>query len=283
MRLAANLSWLYTEFDFPDRLQACSEDGFRHAECMFPYAYPAQLLRDQANSSGVSWVLINAPAGDWAAGERGLAVNPDRHDEFRRAAELAASYAQVLGVQKVHVLAGLVDLDNHDAVARAWACYEKNLLWLADTMKDEPIDWLIEPINRFDIPGYLLAEQATAHELVNRLARTNLGVQMDLYHCQRTEGDALAALARYLPTGRVRHLQIAGVPARAEPGCLTHAGSAELGGALNYSEVYQQLLALGYAGTVGCEYRPKATTREGLGWIRSTGFSGTMEAFEPRA
>lgn len=283
MRLAANLSWLYTEFDFPDRLQACAEDGFRHAECMFPYEYPAKLLREKADSSGVSWVLINAPAGNWAAGERGLAVNPDRRDEFKRAAEQAAFYAQVLGVQKIHVLAGLVDLENPDAVARAWACYEKNLLWLADTMKGEPIDWLIEPINRFDIPGYLLAEQATAHEVINRLGQPNLGVQMDLYHCQRTEGDALAALARYLPTGRVRHLQIAGVPTREEPQCDRPTAGFETGASLDYAAVYQQLEKLGYAGDIGCEYRPKATTREGLGWIRSTGFSGTMEAFEPRA
>ncbi len=283
MRLAANLSWLYTELDFPDRLQACSEDGFRHAECMFPYDYSATLLREKADSAGVSWVLINAPAGDWAAGDRGLAAYPERRDEFRRSAELAARYAQVLGVQKIHVLAGLVDLENQDAVTKAWACYENNLLWLADTMKNEPIDWLIEPINRFDIPGYLLAEQATAHELVNRLGQPNLGVQMDLYHCQRVEGNALTALAQYLPTGRVRHLQIAGVPEREEPQCDASACAWEKGVSLNYAEVYQQLLALGYSGTVGCEYRPKASTREGLGWIRSTGFSGTMEAFEPRA
>ncbi|MCZ8016268.1 MAG: TIM barrel protein [Limnobacter sp.] len=283
MRLAANLSWLYTEFDFPERLQACADDGFRHAECMFPYDYSATLLREKADSAGVSWVLINAPAGDWAAGDRGLAAYPERRDEFRRSAEQAARYAQVLGVQKIHVLAGIVDLENSDAVTTAWACYEKNLLWLADTMKGEPIDWLIEPINRFDIPGYLLADQATAHELVNRLGQPNLGVQMDLYHCQRAEGNALAALAQYLPTGRIRHLQIAGVPKRDEPQGETSANELVNGAVLNYAEVYQQLLALGYSGDIGCEYRPKATTREGLGWVRNTGFSGTMEAFKPRA
>lgn len=283
MRLAANLSWLYTEFDFPDRLQACAEDGFRYAECMFPYEYPATLLRDKADSAGVSWVLINAPAGNWATGDRGLAVCPDRQDEFRSAAEQAAGYAQALGVQKIHVLAGIVDLKNPNAVDRAWACYEKNLLWLAETMKDEPISWLIEPINRFDMPGYLLSEQAVAHALVNRLEKPNLGVQMDLYHCQRTEGDALAALAQYLPTGRVRHLQIAGVPKRQEPQGEPSTVEQGTEAFLNYAAVYRQLENLGYAGDIGCEYRPKATTREGLAWIRSTGFSGTMEAFKPRA
>ncbi|MEQ9106178.1 MAG: TIM barrel protein [Limnobacter sp.] len=270
MRLAANLSWLYTEFEFLDRLQACAEDGFRHAECMFPYEYSVSLLREKANSVGVQWVLINAPAGNWAQGDRGLAVDLARRDEFRRSVERAIDYANTLGVRKVHVLAGVVNLAEPASVARAWACYEENLAWLADATVGGSIDWLIEPINRQDVPGYLLTDQAAAHALIQRLDRTNLGVQMDLYHCQRVEGDALDALARYLPTGRVKHLQIAGVPDRDEPAC---AG-------LDYSQVCRQLKALAYTGHIGCEYRPKGATRDGLGWIRQTGFSGTMESFE---
>ena len=270
MKLAANLSWLYTEFEFPDRLQACAEDGFQHAECMFPHEYCAELLRDKANEAGVTWVLINTPAGDWAKGDRGLASSPARRDEFKRSIELASEYANTLGVRKVHVLAGAVNLGEAASVERAWACYEKNLSWLADSTIGGSIDWLIEPINRNDIPGYLLAEQAAAHALIQRVDRPNLGVQMDLYHCQRVEGDVLDALARYLPTGRVKHLQIAGVPNRDEPSCK----------GLDYSQVYLQLKALAYTGHIGCEYRPKGATRDGLGWVRQTGFSGTMESFE---
>lgn len=270
MKLAANLSWLYTEFEFLNRLQACAEDGFRHVECMFPYEYPATLLAEKASSVGVQWVLINAPAGNWVQGDRGLAVDPARRDEFRQAIEQASDYANTLGVRKVHVLAGTVNLDDPDLVASAWACYEENLTWLADATVGGSIDWLIEPINRSDVPGYLLTEQSAAHEVIQRLGRSNLGVQMDLYHCQRAEGNALDALARYLPTGRVKHLQIAGVPNRDEPSCK----------GLDYSQVCLLLEALAYTGHVGCEYRPQGATRDGLGWIRQTGFSGTMESFE---
>lgn len=268
MKLAANLSWLYTEFDFLDRLQACAEDGFRHAECMFPYEYSAELLRDKALEARVQWVLINAPAGSWADGDRGLAVELARRDEFKRSIELAARYATTLGVRKVHVLAGVVNLNDEKALRAAWDCYEENLLWLASSMQGEPIDWLIEPINRFDVPGYLLDQQADAHELLIRLNRANLGVQMDLYHCLRTEGEVLNALSQYLPTGRVKHMQLAGVPGRDEPG------------AEEYAQVSALLKTLGYNGHMGCEYRPNAGTRDGLGWIRSVGFSGTMESFE---
>lgn len=273
MKLAANLSWLYNEYDFPERLRACAIDGFKYAECMFPYEHPAELLREKAEVAGVQWVLINAPAGNWAAGDRGLAVDPTRCDAFRQSIEQASDYANTLGVQKVHVLAGVVNLDDPDSVARAWDCYEENLAWLADSTTGGSIDWLIEPINRGDVPGYLLAEQAAAHDIIKRLNKPNLGVQMDLYHCQKVEGDAVAALAQYLPAGRVKHLQIAGVPNRDEP--------APHGQGLSYQQVWQQLQSLGYTGHIGCEYRPKTTTRDGLGWIRSSGFSGTMEALKP--
>jgi 2-dehydrotetronate isomerase len=268
MRLAANLSWLYTEFDFPERLRACAQDGFRHAECMFPYDYSTELLRDRAAEAGVQWVLINAPPGDWGKGDRGLAGQPERRDEFKRSIEKAANYAKVLGVRKVHVLAGVVDLTNEHAVRSAWDCYAENLNWLATSTQGEPVDWLIEPINRFDVPGYLLTYQADAHELLAGLNKANLGVQMDLYHCLRTEGDVLNVLSSYLPTGRVRHLQLAGVPERNEPGVS------------EYAQVYEHLKMLNYTEFIGCEYRPKTGTRDGLGWIRSTGFSGTMESFE---
>lgn len=268
MKLAANLSWLYTELEFHQRLSACAVDGFRHVECMFPYGHSARSLRDSAEAAGVDWVLINAYAGNWEQGERGLAADVSHRDRFKHSVEQAAEYANVMGVSKVHVLAGLVDSNDTDTIKRAWSCYSENLNWLADEMKGEPIDWLIEPINRFDVPGYLLTGQAAAHELLMQLNKLNLGVQMDLYHCQRVEGKAIEMLAEFLPTGRVKHLQIAGVPNRDEPSSITSE--------LNYNDVFKQLAAFGYEGHIGCEYRPKAATRDGLGWIQSTGFSGTM-------
>lgn len=268
MRLAANLSWLYTEHEFPDRIKACAADGFSHAECMFPYDHPPGVLADIAEQAQVSWVLINAPAGNWAQGERGLACSPKRRDEFKRAAEQALAYASALRVMKVHVLAGVVDQNSQSAADQAWSCYAENLMWLADTMKAEPVQWLIEPINRIDMPGYLLHRQADAHSLLQQLDRENLGVQMDLYHCHRSEPDVLQALETYLPTGRVKHIQVAGADGRHEPGP-------------EYAPLFLKLVELGYQGMVGCEYKPRLGTREGLDWIRRLGFSGTMEALKP--
>lgn len=278
MKLAANLSWMYTEFAFLDRIPACVEDGFLHAECLFPYEFPATALRERADSAGLKWALINAPAGHWAQGDRGLATDPARQKEFRDSISKATEYAEALGVGKVHVLAGLVTPAEPERLVSAWACYEDNLNWLADTSAGLPIDWLIEPINQVDMPGYLLSQQAQAHELIQRLNRSNLGIQMDLYHCQRTEGKVLEALAHYLPTGRVKHLQIAGAPHRTEPD-FGHTAA----GRLDYGPVFSLLNELGYQGHVGCEYRPSAGTRDGLGWIQNTGFSGTMEGLKPRA
>jgi 2-dehydrotetronate isomerase len=272
MRLAANLSWLYTELPFLQRIRACREDGFLHAECMFPYGHSADELRRVADSEGVQWVLINAPAGNWEQGDRGLAADPGRKQQFRDSIQQAIDHALGMGARKVHVLAGLVSPDEPAALESAWACYEENVMWLAQSTTALPITWLIEPINSFDIPGYLLNRQADAHELVVRLNQPNLGVQMDLYHCQRSEGAVLDALDTWLPTGRVGHLQLAGVPHRNEPDL-----DASITGGLDYSEVFARLRQLGYEGDIGCEYRPKAGTRDGLGWLRKAGFSGTME------
>ncbi|HEX4879330.1 MAG TPA: 2-oxo-tetronate isomerase [Limnobacter sp.] len=259
MKLAANLSLMYGEWAFVERIAEAAQDGFEAVECMFPYHVPAEQLKTHSDLHGLRWALINAPAGDWAAGDRGLACLAHRRDEFREAIDQAAYYAQALAVPCVHVLAGALH-PGADAKARdaAWNTYQDNLTWVADTMADVPVTWLVEPINTRDVPGYLLNTQAQAHALVQDLNRSNLGVQMDLYHCQIVEGDVVRKLEHYLPTGRVKHIQIAGVPERHEP------SRSEL----NYPRVFECLKAMGYQGHVGCEYRPQAGTRAGLGWRR---------------
>ncbi|HEX4918861.1 MAG TPA: TIM barrel protein [Limnobacter sp.] len=259
MKLAANLSLMYSEWQFIDRLGAAAQDGFEAVECMFPYVVQADQLKTVGEQWGLDWALINAPCGDWAAGDRGLACYAHRQDEFRESIHLAAQYAQTLGVRSVHVLAGTLPLTADETVRReAWQIYQTNMAWVADNMADLPINWLVEPINTRDVPGYLLNTQAQAHGLVQQLNRPNLGVQMDLYHCQIVEGDVVRKLEDYLPTGRVKHIQIAGVPERHEP------NRSEL----SYPRVFECLKTLGYQGYVGCEYRPQAGTREGLGWRR---------------
>ena len=265
-RFAANLSFLYQELPFLDRLDAAARDGFAGVECLFPYDVPAAELRARAVALGVSIVLINAPPGDWAAGERGLACVEGREGEFRDAIERALAYASAVASPRVHVLAGLLDArDERDA---AIARYEARLHWAASLAAQSGIDLMIEPINPHDMPGYLLQRQDEAHAIVERVGAPNLKVQMDLYHCERVEGDAVAQVYRYLPTGRIGHFQIAGVPDRHEP----DVGTLDWRGAL--AAIDEFATATGWNGWVGCEYRPRrgavpGGTSRGLGWMET--------------
>lgn len=257
-KFAANLSMMYTEHAFLDRFKAAADDGFGAVEFLFPYEHPHAELAARLADNGLQQVLFNAPPGDWLAGERGMACLGERRDEFRRGIlEQALPYALALKCPRVHVMAGLMPLGLERPALRA--TYIDNLAWAAREAASVGIDLLIEPINRRDIPGYLLNRQDDAHEIVLEIGAPNLKVQMDLYHCQIVEGDLAMKLRKYLPTGRVGHLQIAGVPDRHEPDL----------GELNYPYLFDVIDELGYEGHIGCEYRPRARTSAGLGWLRS--------------
>ncbi|WP_135457425.1 2-oxo-tetronate isomerase [Mycobacterium sp. DL99] len=257
-RFAANLSMMYVEHAFLDRFAAAAADGFTAVEYLFPYAYPADQLRGRLDANGLRQVLFNAPPGDFESGERGVASLPGRETEFRDGFQRALNYAETLDCPRVHVMAGLVP--THVDRADRWAVYRGNLAWAAEQAGGRGVDVLIEPINQRDMPGYLLSLQDDAHRMVDEIAAPNLKVQLDLYHCQISEGDVTVRLRSDIPTGRVAHLQIAGVPDRHEP------DSGEL--AIDY------LLAVidetGFEGWVGCEYHPAAGTSAGLGWMRSS-------------
>ena len=214
-RFAANLTMLYDEHPFLDRFAAAARDGFRAVEFLFPYAWPAAELSARLQAHGLQQVLFNAPPGDWEGGERGIACLAKRVDDFRRGFEQALSYAEALGCPRIHVMAGLAPARAEAAGLRA--TYEANLAWAASQAASAGRDVLIEPINGRDMPGYHLQRQDDAHGIVERLGAANLKVQMDLYHCQIVEGDVTTRIRKYLPTGRVGHLQIAGVPERHEP------------------------------------------------------------------
>ncbi|HJV60301.1 MAG TPA: 2-oxo-tetronate isomerase, partial [Albitalea sp.] len=213
-RFAANLSTMYTEHDFLDRFAAAAKDGFGAVEYLFPYAFEAAELASRLRDNGLSQVLFNAPPGDWDGGERGLAALPGREEEFRRGfVEQVLPCAQALHCPRVHLMAGVLPAGADRARHRA--AYLDNLAWAA---RQAPhLELLIEPINLRDMPGYFLNRQDHAHEIVQEVGAPNLKVQMDLYHCQVVEGDLATKLRRYLPSGRVGHLQIAGVPERHEP------------------------------------------------------------------
>ncbi len=253
-RFAANLSMMYGEHAFLDRFAAAAADGFDAVEYLFPYDFPAAEIARRLADHGLQQALFNAPPGDWAAGERGLACLPGREAEFRAGVAKAIEYARVLGCPRIHLMAGLAPAGADRAALRA--VYEANLGWAAAQARE--IEFLIEPINTRDIPGFFLNRQDEAHAIVQRIGAPNLKVQMDLYHCQIVEGDLAKKLEAYLPTGRVGHLQIAGVPERHEPDV----------GEVNYRYLFERIDALGYAGVVGAEYRPRAGTSAGLGWFQ---------------
>lgn len=258
-RFAANLSMLYTELDFLDRFAAAARDGFAGVEYLFPYAYPAQAIAAQLQAYGLTQVLFNAPPGDWDAGERGLACLPGRELEFRDGIQQALAYAAVLHCPRIHVMAGLLPAGRAADDAQLRHTYIANLQHAARAAAQQGVQLMIEPINGRDMPGYYLQRQDQAHGLLAAIGAANVQVQMDLYHCQIVEGDVAMKLRHYLPTGRVGHIQVAGVPERHEPDI----------GELHHPYLFALLDQLGYAGWVGCEYRPRAGTSEGLGWLRA--------------
>jgi hydroxypyruvate isomerase len=267
-RFAANLSLLYPELPFLERFAAAARDGFTAVEYLFPYRWPKQELLARLQVNGLRQVLFNAPPGGvdaassvlaWDAGSRGLACIAGREAEFRQGLELALDYCTALACPRLHVMAGLEpDGQEHDKLQ---AVMVANLRWAALAAQQLGVTVLIEPINRRDMPGYFLHRQQQAHALLDAVAAPNLQVQMDLYHCQISEGDVATKLRRYLPTGRIGHIQIAGVPERHEPDV----------GELNYGYLFDLIDGLGYSGWVGCEYRPRrgaqpGGTSAGLGW-----------------
>ncbi len=269
-QFAANLSMMYTEVDFLDRFEAAAKDGFKAVEFLFPYAWPKEELAARLKANGLQQVLFNAPPGGadpdsiaraWDGGDKGIASLPGREAEFEHGVHLALAYAETLACPRIHVMAGLVPPTSDRDTLRP--TYLRNLRWAAAEAAKRGIDVLIEPINTRDIPGFYLNRQDQAHAIIEEVGAANLKVQMDLYHCQIVEGDVASKIRQYLPTGRVGHFQIAGVPERHEPDI----------GEVHYPYLFSVLDALGYQGWVGCEYRPKkggqpGGTSAGLGWVR---------------
>ena len=275
-RFAANLSLLYTELPFLDRFEAAARDGFEAVEYLFPYAFDLAELLARLKANGLQQVLFNAPPGGtdapgidaaWAAGARGTASVPGREAEFRAGVQLALRYADALDCPRIHCMAGLLSESaaGADQESAARSVYVSNLRWAATEAAKSGRTILIEPINPRDMPRFFLNRQDDAHAVVQEVGAPNLQVQMDLYHCQIVEGDVAMKLRQYLPTGRVGHLQIAGVPERHEPDV------GELNCAYLFEVIDEVAAQCGWQGWVGCEYRPRlgaepGGTSRGLGW-----------------
>ena len=275
-RFAANLSLMYTELPFLDRFEAAARDGFEAVEYLFPYAFDLAELLARLKANGLQQVLFNAPPGGtdapgidaaWAAGARGTASVPGREAEFRTGVQLALRYADALDCPRIHCMAGLLSESaaGADQASAARSVYVSNLRWAATEAAKSGRTILIEPINPRDMPRFFLNRQDEAHAVVQEVGAPNLQVQMDLYHCQIVEGDVAMKLRQYLPTGRVGHLQIAGVPERHEPDV------GELNCAYLFEVIDEVAAQCGWQGWVGCEYRPRmgaepGGTSRGLGW-----------------
>jgi hydroxypyruvate isomerase len=260
-QFAANLSLLYPELAFLDRFEAAAKDGFKAVEYLFPYAFEAREIAARLTTHGLQQVLFNAPPGDWEGGERGLACLPGRRQEFCAGVMQALTYAAALACPRIHVMAGLLPPGSERGSLHS--VYVDNLRWAARAAARQGVEVLIEPINLRDMPQFYLNRQDQAHAIVQEVAEANLKVQMDLYHCQIVEGDVAMKLRQYLGSGKVAHIQIAGVPERHEPDT----------GELNYPYLFSLLDELGYSGWVGCEYRPlrgsqPGGTSAGLDWLK---------------
>ncbi len=251
-KFAANLSMMFTEWPFPDRFDAAAAAGFEAVECLFPYEISPEALAERLSRNRLQQAVFNTPPGNFAAGERGLAIFPERFDELKSAIDRALDYAIAAGVKRLHLMAGNGDRSDH----RAETSYRHALRYAAERLAEQGIDLLIEPINRRNMPGYFLNDFGFAEGLIGELGLPNLKLQFDVYHCQILHGDVTMAFRRLLPI--VGHVQIASVPSRHEP------DDEEL----NYPYLFAEMDRLGYHGFVGCEYIPRAGTLAGLDWFK---------------
>ena len=251
-KFAANLTMLFNELSFFDRFAAAKATGFTGVEYLFPYDFEKAVLGELLEQYGLTQVLHNLPAGNWGAGERGIAILPDRVAEFRDGVRQAIDYAKALGCGQLNCLVGIVPVgaDLHELNK----VLVKNLRFAADALASQHIRLLIEPINTRDIPGFFLNRTEQAVQLISDVGSDNLFIQYDIYHMQVMEGDIAPTLRKHL--ARIAHVQLADNPGRNEPGT----------GEINYPFLFRHLDEIGYRGWVGCEYKPKTTTVEGLGW-----------------
>jgi hydroxypyruvate isomerase len=251
-RFAANLTMLFTEVAFLDRFELAARAGFKAVEFLFPYGHRAEEIKERLAAHGLTLVLHNLPAGDWEAGERGIACLPDRIDEFRAGVSRGIEYAQALGVPQLNCLAGKAPAGvGADRLRRTFV---DNLRYAAGEFRRVGLKLLIEPINTYDIPAFLLSRTSDAVSILAEVGADNLFIQYDIYHAQRMEGELAATLQQHL--ARIGHVQLADNPGRHEPGT----------GEINYAFLLSFLDRIGYDGWIGCEYKPAATTAAGLDW-----------------
>ena len=252
-RFAANLTMLFGDGDFLERFERASRAGFKAVEYMFPYPYEKEQLAEKLHANGLTQVLFNLPAGNWDAGERGIALLPDRVGEFQDGVGRAIAYAKALNCSRVNCLVGLTFQGGSEEMARETLL--GNLRFAAKALAAENITLLVESLNTRDIPGFYLSTTAQVLSLMEDVGHANLFYQYDIYHMQVMEGDITETVRRNI--GKIGHIQVADNPGRHEPGT----------GQINFTNLFRFIDEAGYPGFIGCEYKPLAKTEDGLGWL----------------
>lgn len=258
LKFSCSLTFLFTEVPFLERFERAAAAGFRAVEYMFPYDYEIPAIRGRLDRFGLQQILFNLPAGNWEAGDRGIAVDPDRRQEFREGVHRALEVAEKLNCPRLNCLVGKrrEDLSYEDQ----WAVLVENMKYAAELVGREGRVLLVEPLNRYDIPGFFLTTTQEALRLLEEVGHPALKLQYDVYHMQRMEGNLTETLRAHLP--RIGHIQIADVPGRHQPGT----------GEINFPFLLRELDRLGYDGYVGLEYIPQGGTEASLRWMEEMGF-----------
>lgn len=251
LRFAANISFLFKELPFLERFAAAAEAGFKLIECHWPYDNSIEVLRERLERTGLKLVLLNTPPGNLDAGDFGLGAMPGREADFQAALDQALLYVSALGGTRIHCMAGKTPV-----TSTAHRTFVDNLRRAADKAHNKGVTLVIEPINTRSAPGYFLTRSQQATDIIGEVDRPNVKLLFDVFHLQIMEGDITTRLEKLLPL--IGHVQIAAVPSRAEPD----------EGEVNYRAVFDALERIGYDEAVGCEYLPRAGTKEGLVWMK---------------
>lgn len=253
-KLAANLTMLFTEVPFLDRFAKAAQAGFTAVEFQFPYEYPAADIAERLTEHELHLALFNLPAGDWAAGDRGIAANLERQDEFRDGVAQAIDYARILHPERINLLAGA-----SEAIAENDLALLQNVRYASEELSDYSFDLTIEPVNTFDVPDFALPTSRAALDLIDEMDLSNLTLQLDVYHAVRMGEDPLAIIKEH--ADKIGHIQIADVPGRHQPGT----------GDIDFRTLFQAIDATTYEGWVALEYNPEGQTEDGFGFLRELG------------
>jgi hydroxypyruvate isomerase len=255
VQFCANVSMLFAEVPFLERFGRARAAGFDAVEFQFPYDFDAEAIKAELDTHHLDLVLFNFPAGDFAAGDRGMANDPNRIDDFNRTIETGLAYARTLKPARMNCMAGKRRGDAPEDVQRATLI--DNLRQAADQTAVEGILLVTEPLNQHDAPGFFLPTPSAGFEIVAEANHPNLKVEYDIYHAARTEGDIVNAIRENIDA--IGHIQLADAPGRNEPGT----------GELDWRPIFEVIDAVGYSGRIGLEYKPSTErTEDSLGWMK---------------